>query len=154
MIQVTAEGRLTAQPELRYSQAGKPWATCTVVSNERRKNQAGDWEDVNTTFLNVKVFGNTAEAVVNLTKGTLVVVVGKLVQRDYEDKQGNKRTSYDLVASHVAETVRFAPSSAPAQPGGAGAASWGTSVPNASSGAPSGSQDAWAQPFDQSEASF
>ena len=155
MIQVTAEGRLTAQPELRYSQAGKPWATCTVVSNERRKNQAGEWEDTNTTFLNVKVFGNTAEAVANLTKGTLVVALGKLVQRDYEDKQGNKRTSYDLVASHVAETVRFMPQSVPAPHGGAGAASMGTSVPNASSGAPAAAQgDPWAQNFDTQDAPF
>lgn len=151
-IQVTAEGRLTAQPEVRFSQAGKAWVTGTVASNERRLNkQTNEWEDGSTTFLRFKMFGRTAEAVGQLAKGELVIVTGRLEQSDYEDKQGQRRTSYDVIAASVATVVRNQVSSAaPAAHGGAGAASWGTSVPNASSGAPGASQgDPWAQPFEQ-----
>ena len=143
MIQVTIEGRLTAQPEVRFSQAGKPWATFTIVSNERRQNQAGDWEDTNTTFLRAKMFGQKAEALAGLDKGELVIASGKLVQNDFEDKDGNRRTSYDLIISSIGRVVRNAQpaqnaNAAPA--GGSGAASWGTNTPGTVSGAHSGSQ--------------
>lgn len=143
MIQVTIDGRLTAQPEVRFSQAGKPWATGTIVSNERRKNQAGEWEDANTTFLRFKMFGAVAEALAGLDKGELVVATGKLVQSDWEDKDGNKRQSFDLIVSSIGRMVtNNTRSGSPAPAGGAGAAGWGTGVPNASSGAHSGSQQA------------
>lgn len=146
MIQVTVDGRLTAQPEVRFSQAGKPWATFTIVSNERRKNQAGEWEDANTTFLRSKMFGQAAESLAGLDKGELVVAHGKLVQNDYEDKDGNKRTSFELIVSSIGRMVTnrsqggSAPSWPPAAPGGAGAAGVGTSVPNIISGAQGAAQ--------------
>lgn len=157
MIQVTAEGRLTGQPEVRFSQAGKAWVTGTVASNERRLNkQTNEWEDGSTTFLRFKMFGRTAEAVGQLAKGELVIVTGRLEQSDYEDKQGQRRTSYDVIAVSVATVVRNQVSSAPpAVHGGAGAASWGASVPNASSGAPGASQgDPWGADFSAENAPF
>ena len=141
-IQVTIDGRLTAQPEVRFSQAGKPWVTGTIVSNERRKNQAGDWEDANTTFLRFKMFGAQAEALANLSKGELVVATGKLVQNDYEDKDGNKRQSMELIVSTIGAVVRNTPATHTTPPaGGSGAAGWHNPSPATSQavhGAPSG----------------
>lgn len=148
MIQVTIDGRLTAQPEVRYSQAGKPWATGTIVSNERRQNRdTGEWEDASTTFLRFKMFGAAAEALAGLDKGELVLASGKLVQNDYEDRDGNKRTAFDLIVSSIGRLVtNTTRQSAVAPFGGSGAAAWGVTQPGAGSGAPGGSQDQWAAP--------
>lgn len=149
-IQVTAEGRLTAQPEVRFSQAGKPWATGTIVSNERRQNkQTQEWEDANTTFLRFKMFGAQSEALANLSKGELVVASGKLVQNDWEDKDGNKRQSVEMIVSTIGTVVRNQPQGQRGTPaGGTGAASWGDSQSSGAQAAGGAQGAAWAKPQD------
>ena len=109
------QGNLTDAPQLRYTNAGKAWVTFTVACNERRKNEAGEWIDGDTTFLDVVAWRN-AEAIAKLTKGARVVVVGDLKQRDFEDKDGNKRRGYQVDALYVASLITDAtgqPSVAP-----------------------------------------
>lgn len=101
---VSLMGNLTNAPELRFTQAGKGWAAFTVACNERRKNAAGDWEDGDTTFVDVVSWRN-AEAIARLAKGARVVVIADLKQREYEDKDGNKRKAYQLDATYVASLL-------------------------------------------------
>lgn len=98
-------GNLTADPELRYTNSGKPLASFSVACNDRYKNDAGEWVDGETTFVNVVAWKH-GEAINNtLSKGNRVMVSGHLVQRNYETKDGQKRTAYELKASDVAQII-------------------------------------------------
>ncbi|MFA5606629.1 MAG: single-stranded DNA-binding protein [Leucobacter sp.] len=110
---ITVVGALGADPEARISQAGKSWATFSVASAPRVKNRQTDqWEDGETLWLNCRVYGDYADNVVaSLTKGTRVIVQGKLTQRSYTDKNGQQRTSLDLEVDEVAPTLRWATAS-------------------------------------------
>lgn len=106
--QITATGNLTSDPELRFTQSGKAVASFTVACNKKRKNEStNEWEDVATCFLRCSIWEAKAEAVAELlTRGSEVTVVGSLKQNDYTDKDGNKRTSYDVDAFTVALVVK------------------------------------------------
>ena len=106
--QITATGNLTSDPELRFTPAGKAVANFTVACNKKRKNeQTNTWEDVATCFLRCSIWEAKAEAVAEmLTRGSEVTVVGSLKQNDYTDKDGNKRTSYNVDAFSVALVVK------------------------------------------------
>jgi single-strand DNA-binding protein len=106
--QITATGNLTDDPTLRYTSSGKAVASFTVACNKKRKNEATKtWEDVATCFLRCSIWEQKAEAVAELlTRGSEVTVVGSLKQNDYTDKDGNKRTSYDVDAFSVALVVK------------------------------------------------
>jgi single-strand DNA-binding protein len=107
---VTIIGTLTADPELRYTQSGLAVANFTVASNERRKDPStGEWVDGDATFLRCNIWKDHAEnAVETLTKGTRVIVVGRLKQRSYETKEGDKRTVYELEVEDVGPSTRWA----------------------------------------------
>lgn len=108
--QLTATGNLTADPELRFTPAGKAVANFTVACNKKRKTEAGGWEDVASCFLNCTVWDRDAEAVAEeLRRGSQVTVVGALKQRTYDDRDGNKRTAYDVDVYSVALVVRSRP---------------------------------------------
>jgi len=130
---MTIEGRLTADPELRFTPNGKAICSFTVACNDRKKN--GDqWEDGPPTFFRVTVWEKYGENVAeSLVKGDAVLVVGKMSQRDYQNKDGEKRTSYqEVTADQVAPTLQWR-----TIPPGVGKASRGstTSTPAAESGA-------------------
>ena len=106
-IRTTATATLVADAELRFSQAGKAICKMRVASNERRFNRdTNQWEDGDSTYIDVTVFGAKAEACAELTKGSLLLIDGKLKSRDWEDKQGQKRTSYEILADEVATIVK------------------------------------------------
>ena len=106
-IRTTATATLVADAELRFSQAGKAICKMRVASNERRFNRdTNQWEDGDSTFIDVTVFGAKAEACAELRKGQLVLIDGKLKSRDWEDKQGQKRTSYEILADEIATIVK------------------------------------------------
>lgn len=109
-IQITVVGNATADPELHYSQSGKPVCNFTVASTPRTfDRQANEWKDGEVTFLRVSVWGDYAENVaVSVTKGMRLVVVGRYKQRQYEDKEGNKRTSTEIEADEIAPSLRYA----------------------------------------------
>jgi single-strand DNA-binding protein len=92
---ITVVGNLTADPELRYTQNGVAVANFTIASTPRTYDrQSGEWKDGEALFLRASVWREFAEHVANsLTKGSRVVATGRLRQRSYETKEGEKRTS-------------------------------------------------------------
>lgn len=107
---VTLRGRLTRDPEMRYSAAGKPVVKFAVVTSRRVKDQqSGEWSDADTTFWDCVAFGQLAENVAeSLEKGTAIVVTGNAAQEEWETKEGEKRKSMKVVAEDVAPSLRFA----------------------------------------------
>lgn len=102
---ITLIGNVVADAELRFTNAGKAWTTFRVACNDRRKNEAGEWIDGKTTFVDVTTW-RAAEAVATaLKKGTKVLVVGDLNQLEFETKSGEKRTGYKVVANEVATLI-------------------------------------------------
>lgn len=98
---VTIVGNLTRDPELRGLPSGGSVCTLRVAVNERRKDQAGQWTDA-PNFFNVTIFGNSADnASKFLAKGRQVAVDGRLRWREWQDKDGNKRESIEIVAQDV-----------------------------------------------------
>jgi single-strand DNA-binding protein len=81
---VTLTGRLTADPEMRYSAKGSPVARFTVVTSRRvRDNGTGEWSDTDTSFWDCVAFGQLAEnCAESLVKGTAVLVTGRAAQEE------------------------------------------------------------------------
>jgi len=107
---VTLRGRLTKDPEMRYSSAGKCVTKFSVVTSRRVKDQqTGEWSDVDTTFWDCVAFGQLAENCAgSLEKGTAVVVSGNVAQEEWTTREGEKRRSMKVVAEDVAPSLRFA----------------------------------------------
>lgn len=106
---LTVVGNLAADPELRFTRDGKPVATFTVISSTSRKNEAGEWENVDTTGWNVSAWDKLAENVVeSLRKGDAVVVVGKAVYKAWEKDDGSKGGRIEVTAFNVAADLKRA----------------------------------------------
>lgn len=98
---ITIVGYLGRDAELRYTPQGTAVCNFSVATTERRKDKAGEFQDV-TTWFNVSVWGGKAEATSQyLSKGKLVYIDGRLTQREYQDRDGNTRTSLDVNASDL-----------------------------------------------------
>ena len=95
---ITVVGNLTSDPELRYTQNGLAVANFTIASTPRNFDRASnDWKDGEALFLRASVWREFAEHVAgSLTKGSRVIATGRLKQRSYETKEGEKRTSIEL----------------------------------------------------------
>ena len=91
---ITLVGNLTADPELRFTQSGVPVAGFTVASTPRIFDRAsGEWKDGDALFLRCTLWRQPAENVAEtLTKGARVIVTGRLRQRSYDTREGEKRT--------------------------------------------------------------
>ena len=99
MNRVELVGRLTAKPELRYTSSNAAYTRFTVAINRMGSNAQGERE---TDFINVVVWNKQAENVANfLDKGSLVGIEGSIQTGSYTDKDGNKRTSFDVRANNV-----------------------------------------------------
>lgn len=107
---LTIIGNLTGDPELRFTPSGQAVANFTVASTPRTfDKQTQEWKDADTLFMRCSVWREQAENVAeSLTKGTRVAVVGRLRQRSYETKEGEKRTVVELDADEVCASLRFA----------------------------------------------
>ena len=134
---ITVVGNLTRDPELRYTQSGKAPVTVGIAVN-RRYQVNGEWQEA-TTFMNVVAWDQLAENVAaSLTKGTRVLVTGRLDVREYEAREGGKRTSVDIAAEEIGPTLRWATVSVERTPA-KGAGEGGGSAPRQAprpSGAP------------------
>ena len=108
--QITVVGNLVADPELRWTANGAAVANFTVASTPRTfDRQANQWVDGEALFLRCSVWKEAAENVAeSLTKGMRVIVQGRLKARSYEDRDGNKRTSWELDVDEVGPALRFA----------------------------------------------
>ena len=108
--QITIAGNLVEDPELRFTPAGQPVARFRVASTPRfRDNASGEWKDGDSLFLTCNVWRQAAENVAeSLTRGMRVIVSGRLRQRSYETKEGEKRTVYEVEVDDVGPSLRNA----------------------------------------------
>ena len=107
---ITVVGNLVADPELRFTPSGQPVATFRVASTPRfRDNASGEWKDGDSLFLSCNVWRQAAENVAeSLQRGMRVIVTGRLRQRNYETKEGEKRTVYEVEVDDVGPSLRNA----------------------------------------------
>lgn len=107
---ITVIGNLTADPELRFTPSGNAVANFTVASTPRTydKNK-NEWVDGDALFLRCNIWREAAENVAeSLVKGMRVIVVGRLKQRSYETKDGEKRTVIELEVDEIGPSLKFA----------------------------------------------
>lgn len=107
---ITVVGNLTADPELRFTPSGAAVANFTIASTPRTYDkQTQEWRDGTALFLRCNVWRDAAEHVAeSLTKGTRVIAQGRLGQRNWEDKEGNKRTTVELEVDEIGPSLKFA----------------------------------------------
>ena len=107
---ITVVGNLTGDPELRYTQNGLAVANFTIASTPRNFDRAAnEFKDGEALFLRASVWREFAEHVAgSLTKGSRVVATGRLKQRSYETKEGEKRTSIELEVDEIGPSLRYA----------------------------------------------
>ena len=107
---MTVVGNLTADPEIRYTQNGLPVANFTIASTPRHFDKAkNEWVDDDALFLRASIWRDFAENVAaSLTKGARVIATGRLKQRSYEDKEGNRRTVVELEVDEIGPSLRYA----------------------------------------------
>lgn len=107
---ITIVGNLTADPDLKFTQSGIPAANFTVASTPRTfDKQSNQWVDGDPLFLRCTVWRDYAEHVAeSLDKGMRVIVQGNLRANQWTDKQGNRRTSYEIDVQEVGPSLRYA----------------------------------------------
>jgi single-strand DNA-binding protein len=108
--QITIAGNLVDDPELRFTPAGQPVARFRVASTPRFMDKTtNEWKDGDSLFLTCNVWRQAAENVAeSLTRGMRVIVSGRLRQRSYETKEGEKRTVYEVEVDDVGPSLRNA----------------------------------------------
>lgn len=106
---VTLTGNITRDPELRFTPSGQAVATFGLAVNRRWQNrQTNEWEE-QVSFFDVKCWAQMAENVSeSLSRGTRVVVSGRLEQRSWETENGDKRSKVEVVADEIAPSLRWA----------------------------------------------
>jgi len=105
--QITVVGNLTRDPELRYTQGGTAVCNFSVAQTPRRKTDNG-WEDGDTSFFDCSVWKEYGEHVAqSFQKGNRVMVVGVMKQRFWEDKEGNKRNSWDIQVDECGHSLKW-----------------------------------------------
>ena len=107
---ITVVGNLTADPELRFTPSGAAVANFTVASTPRiYDRQSGEWKDGEALFLRCNIWREAAENVAeSLTRGARVIVSGRLKQRSYETREGEKRTVVELEVDEIGPSLRYA----------------------------------------------
>ena len=109
-VNVTIVGNLTNDPELRFTPSGAAVASFTVASTPRVLDKAtNEWKDGESLFITCNVWRQYAENVAeSLTKGMRVIVTGRLKQRSYETREGEKRTVVELDVDDVGPALKSA----------------------------------------------
>ena len=107
---ITIIGNLTDDPELRYTPNGAAVANFTVASTPRFLDKAtNEWKDGDALFLRCSIWRQAAENVAeSLTRGARVIVQGRLKQRSYETKEGEKRTVYEVECDEIGPSLKYA----------------------------------------------
>lgn len=116
---VTLVGNLTRDPELRFTSGGRGVAQFGLAVN-RRYQQNGEWQD-QTSYFNIVAWGTLGENIAaTLTKGMRVIVSGRLEQREYQTREGDKRTAIEVNADEIGPSLRWATASVERTPRGEG----------------------------------
>lgn len=138
---ITLVGNLTRDPELRFTTGGRGVASFGIAVG-RRYQVNGEWQE-QTSYFNIVAWGQLGEnAAASLTKGMRVVVSGRLEQREYQNREGEKRTAIEINADEVGPSLRWATASIERNPrsdggnggGGRGGFSGGNSGGNNAGG--------------------
>ena len=153
---ITVVGNLTADPELRFTPSGAAVANFTVASTPRTFDKnSNEWKDGEALFLRCSVWRQAAENVAeSLHRGTAVIVQGRLKQRSYETKEGEKRTVYELDVEEVGPSLRWATAKVTkaSRGGGGGGGGYGggggggQSFGGSNGGGSGGGSDIWETP--------
>ncbi|HXW43916.1 MAG TPA: single-stranded DNA-binding protein [Streptosporangiaceae bacterium] len=148
---ITIIGNLVGDPELRYTPTGQAVATFRVASTPRYMDRTtNEWKDGDSLFLSCNVWRQAAENVAeSLQRGMRVIVSGRLRQRSYETKEGEKRTVYEVEVDEVGPSLRNASAKVTrsTRSGGDGSGFGGGGQRGYGAGAPSrqgGGDDPWA----------
>jgi single-strand DNA-binding protein len=107
---ITVIGNLTADPELRFTPSGAAVANFTVASTPRMfDRQTNEWKDGEALFLRCNIWREAAENVAeSLVRGSRVIVSGRLKQRSFETREGEKRTVVELEVDEIGPSLRYA----------------------------------------------
>ncbi|KZF09004.1 MAG: single-stranded DNA-binding protein [Rhodococcus sp. (in: high G+C Gram-positive bacteria)] len=137
---ITVVGNLTADPELRFTPAGAAVANFTVASTPRTfDRQSNEWKDGDALFMRCNIWREAAENVAeSLTRGARVVVTGRLRQRSYETREGEKRTVVELEVDEIGPSLRYATAKVNKANRGGGGGGGGFSGGSGSSGGSGG----------------
>ena len=104
---ITVVGNLTRDPELRFTTGGRGTANFGIAVS-RRYQVNNEWQE-QTSFFNIVAWGTLAEnAAASLNKGHRVIVTGRLEQRSYDDKEGQKKSIVEIVADEIGPSLRWA----------------------------------------------
>lgn len=137
---ITVVGNLTADPELRFTPAGAAVANFTVASTPRTfDRQSNEWKDGDALFMRCNIWREAAENVAeSLTRGSRVIVSGRLRQRSYETREGEKRTVVELEVDEIGPSLRYATAKVNKANRGGGGGGGGSNAGSGSSGGSGG----------------
>ena len=146
---ITLVGNLVDDPELRFTPSGAAVANFRIASTPRTfDRQSNEWKDGEALFLTCNVWRQAAENVAeSLTKGMRVIVQGRLKQRSYETREGEKRTVFEVEVDDVGPSLTFATAKVNRTPrggGGGGGGSYGGGGGGGGGGGRGQSDDPWA----------
>jgi single-strand DNA-binding protein len=148
---ITVIGNLTDDPELRFTPSGAAVANFTIASTPRMLDkQTNEWKDGDALFLRCSIWRQAAENVAEtLTRGARVIAQGRLVQRSYETREGEKRTVVELQVDEIGPSLKYATAkvSKTSRGGGSGGGFGGSGSGSGGGGRPSGgagADDPWA----------
>ena len=149
---ITVIGNLTSDPELRFTPSGAAVANFTIASTPRtldRENQ--EWKDGEALFLRCSVWREAAENVAeSLIRGSRVMAQGRLRQRSYETKEGEKRTVVELEVDEIGPSLRYATAKVTKASRGEGGGGFGGGGGGGFGGG-GGSSDPWSTPAPPSD---
>jgi single-strand DNA-binding protein len=144
---ITVVGNLTDDPELRFTPSGAAVAKFRVASTPRMLDrQSGEWKDGDPLFLACNIWRDAAEHVAeSLQRGARVIVTGRLRQRSYETREGEKRTVYELEVDEIGPSLRYATAKVQKMSRSSGGGGFGASGGGGASGASGASGGARSQ---------
>ncbi len=150
---ITVVGNLTADPELRFTPSGAAVANFTVASTPRIfDRQSSEWKDGEALFLRCNIWREAAENVAeSLTRGSRVIVTGRLKQRSFETREGEKRTVFEVEVDEIGPSLRYATAKvnkASRSGGGGGGGGFGGGGGGGGGGSRQGSAPASSAPAD------
>ncbi len=135
---ITVVGNLTADPELRFTPSGAAVANFTVASTPRiLDRQSGEWKDGEALFMRCNIWREAAENVAeSLSRGSRVIVTGRLKQRSYETREGEKRTVVEVEVEEIGPSLKYATAKVnkASRGGGGGGGGFGGGAPSDATG--------------------
>ena len=145
-VTITVIGNLTDDPELRFTPSGAAVAKFRIASTPRvLDRQTNEWKDGEPLFLSCNIWRQAAENVAeSLQRGTRVIVSGRLRQRSYETREGEKRTVMELEVDEVGPSLRYATAKVQKMQRSSGGGGYGSGGGGNASGGGGGFDDPWA----------